>query len=105
MKESSMFNFIFTSLKLCILCFIVTVSFIYFDISNYSPFFPEPTDKGGPFRGIIEGATLVYYGYVGFDLMTIIAEESKNPAKDVPRAVVSSILYVCVVYMLISFSV
>jgi APA family basic amino acid/polyamine antiporter len=101
MQESSKFNYIFTVSKLFILLFIIIVSFVYFDISNYSPFFNE---KEG-YQGIIKGATLVYYGYLGFDIMTIVAEESKNPVKEVPKAIVHSILYVAAIYILVSFSI
>jgi APA family basic amino acid/polyamine antiporter len=86
---------------LCILTFIIIISFTQFSISNFSPFFIE----GAGFSGILKASTLLYYGFLGFDIMTIIAEEGKDPVRDVPRAVIQSILYVGFIYILVSFSI
>lgn len=63
-----------------ILLFIVTVSFANFNVENLSPLLVE--DKG--MTGVIEGATILFFGYLGFDFITTIAEEAKNPRRDVP---------------------
>ena len=63
-----------------ILLFIVIVSFANFNVENLSPLLVE--DKG--MTGVIEGATILFFGYLGFDFITTIAEEAKNPRRDVP---------------------
>lgn len=83
-NESSMFNIVFTLTKFVVLTFLVIVSFFYFDISNYRPLFNE---QHGP-AGVVVGATLVFYSYLGFDIIPAIAEEAKNPKRDVPRAII-----------------
>ena len=82
-ETAEKFNNVVTSGKLVILLFIVVVSFAYFDSSNLSPLMVE--DKG--FSGVIEGATILFFGYIGFDFITTMAEEAKNPKRDVPIAI------------------
>lgn len=91
---------IFTSTKLGIMLIIIIVSFIYFDPQNMHPFISE--EHG--LYGLVVGATLVFFGYLGFDLITTLSEESKTPKTDMPKAVVHSILYVMVIYVTVSFS-
>lgn len=74
-KESNVFNFVFTIGKLITLFAIILIGFFYFDKRNYSPFFvPE-----FGFKGTLEAASLTFYAYLGFDFITTIAEEAKNP--------------------------
>mmetsp|Transcript_21360 Transcript_21360/g.20509 ORF Transcript_21360/g.20509 Transcript_21360/m.20509 type:complete len:246 (-) Transcript_21360:436-1173(-) len=101
MSHSSNFNILFTLSKLSILLFIALVSFYLFDISYYANF----VEDCGGLSGILKGSTLVYYSYLGFDIMSIVAEEGKNALKDVPKSMVHSILYVAIIYILISISI
>ena len=64
-----------TSGKLVILAFIAIISFANFDTQYFVPFLNE--DKG--IAGVIEGSTILFFGYLGFDFITTIAEEAKNP--------------------------
>ncbi len=86
-EQSSLFNQIFTSTKLVILLFLLIVSFMFFDIKNYTPLLSVTHPENGA-MGIVVGATLVFYAYLGFDIIPTVAEEAKNPRKDVPRAII-----------------
>lgn len=103
-QESSLFNQIFTIGKMLMLAFILLMSIFYFNIGNYSPLLSHHHPEYGTL-GIVVGATLVFFSYLGFDIIPAIAEEAKNPKKDVPRAIIHQILYVIVVYILMSFFV
>ena len=59
--------------------------------------FTPPFPLGG--SGIIAGAALVFFAYIGFDTVTVASEEAKNPVRDVPRAVIWSLIIGIVVYM------
>lgn len=60
-------------------------------------------DKG--FFGVIEGSTILFFAYLGFDFITTISEEAKNAKQDVPKAIVLSVILSMLIYGLISFSV
>ena len=74
-KSAGSFNSVITVVKLGMLAFITAVAFCYFKIENLSPFLIEK--KG--FAGVIEGSTILFFGYLGFDFITTISEEAKNP--------------------------
>jgi amino acid transporter len=82
------------------LALIAIMALTYFKAENFEPFLLE--DKG--ISGTIEGATIVYFAYLGFDIITCLAEESKNPKKDMPKAIEWTMFICCVVYSLIAFS-
>lgn len=90
-----------TSGKLAILAMIALVSFANFEIKNFKPFLDE--DRG--FSGVLEGSTILFFGYIGFDFITTISEEAKNPQRDVPRAIQLSVILSMVIYATIAFAV
>jgi APA family basic amino acid/polyamine antiporter len=55
--------------------------------------------------GVIEGSTILFFAYLGFDFITTISEEAKNAKKDVPIAIILSVVLSMIIYVLISFSV
>ena len=83
------------------MAFIASMSFLNFDIQNFTPFLDE--EKGVP--GVIEASTILFFGYLGFDFITTISEEAKNPKKDVPRAILFSVILSMAIYMILSFAV
>jgi APA family basic amino acid/polyamine antiporter len=100
-KSAGKFNNIMTITKLIILLFITVISFSYFKADNFTPFFVE----GKGFEGVIESATILFFGYLGFDFMTTVTEEAINPIKDVPKAILYSILISGLIYATVSFSI
>lgn len=87
-----------------VLLFITVVSIALFDRSNYVPLLSQHNPEYGN-MGIVLGATLVFYAYLGFDIIPAVAEEARNPRKDVPKAIIHEVLYVMAVYLLVSFFV
>lgn len=100
-KESNLFNYVFTIGKLVTLGFITLMAFTYFKSENLQPFFLE--ERGG-FQGTIEGATIVFFAFLGFDFITCLAEESRNPRKDLPKSIQLTIGLCSVLYCLIALS-
>jgi APA family basic amino acid/polyamine antiporter len=70
-----------------ILLFLIIISFVFFDSSHYSPLLSTTHPEHGA-MGIVLGATLVFYAYLGFDIIPACAEEAKNPKRDIPRALI-----------------
>lgn len=95
------FNHYVTSGKLVILAFLVIVALTQFEAKNFDPFL----DKEKGVAGLIEGSTILFFGYLGFDFLTTVAEEAKNPVKDVPRAIIVSTFLCMVIYTVVAFSV
>ena len=92
---------VFTALKLVTLAAIIVLGYFNFNIANYSPFFLE--DQGG-FRGTFVGASIIYFGFMGFDFITTLSEDAKNPVKDIPVAVRNSNLICGAFYVMVATS-
>ena len=97
-KESSKFNIIFTAIEALALIFIILIGLPYFGRVNYLE-----TTNG--LKGILSGAALIFFAYIGFEDISNIAEEIKNPKKAIPRAIILAILITTLLYVLTSISV
>ena len=100
-KQSNTFNQIFTISKLVTLLFICVVAFYNFKSSNFEPFFlPE---QGG-FMGTLYSSSIIFFAFLGFEFITCLSEESKNPIRDLPLSINLSIGFCCLLYCLIAVS-
>jgi APA family basic amino acid/polyamine antiporter len=95
-KESANFNFWMVVIKLLVLGFFVLVSFKYVKPANWHPFAPNG------FPGIASGAAIVFFAYIGFDAVSTVAEECRNPKKDMPFGIIGSLIICTVVYAVIA---
>ncbi|GLJ46965.1 hypothetical protein SUGI_0991150 [Cryptomeria japonica] len=106
-KESSMLNIVVTFFHLLLFGFIIVAGFHYGDFHNLTKSL-EASEPGGfaPFgaRGVFEGAAMVYFSYIGYDSVSTMAEEIKNPAKSLPLGVSGSVIIVSVLYCLMSLA-
>ncbi len=71
---------------------------------NWQPFIPENTGKDGEFgwSGVIRGASIVFFAYIGFEAVSTAGQEAKNPAKDMPFGIIGSLIACTVIYILVS---
>ena len=83
------------------LIFIAIMGFTYFDKDNFEPFILE--EKGG-WSGTIKGATIIFFAYLGFDFITTLAEEAKQPRRDLPRSILLTIVICAMLYTTIALS-
>jgi APA family basic amino acid/polyamine antiporter len=95
-KESTRFNDVMVGIKLVILAIFIGVGFYYFKLENWTPFAP------GGWKGIQVGAATIFFAYIGFDAVSTVAEETKNPARDMPIGIIGSLLICTVVYILVT---
>ena len=101
-KNSRNTNNFLTGIKLCVLFFIIIVAFSDFNYKkNYHPLI-SPTLG---FKGIIMAGTRVFFAYIGFDFITTVSEETVNPKKEVPKAIIGALGLVSFLYITVSFSV
>ena len=85
-RESARTNTVMVVIKLAILAFFVVVGFTAFNGDNFSPFAPNG------FSGMVDAAALIFFAYIGFDAISTSGEEAENPSRDLPIAIIGSLL-------------
>mmetsp|Transcript_21492 Transcript_21492/g.42221 ORF Transcript_21492/g.42221 Transcript_21492/m.42221 type:complete len:603 (-) Transcript_21492:315-2123(-) len=89
--------------KVSLVIFVIFVGGMYFDSANLVPFIPEPAeDMTGGAHGIFLGSTIAFFGYIGFDEVTCLVMEATRPHRDVPVAIVATIIIITILYILAS---
>ncbi len=97
-SESARMNNVMVLLKLAILIFFCAVAFTAFDGSNFAPFAPLGI------AGIGAAAGQVFFSYIGFDAASTAGEEAKNPKRDLPLAIIGSLIVVTIMYLLVTIA-
>ena len=95
-KESRNFSNVMVYIKLVIIVLVIVVGAFYIDIENWTPFMPNG------FSGVMGGVSAVFFAYIGFDAVSTLAEESKNPQRDLPRGMIYSLVICTVVYIILA---
>lgn len=97
-KESAITNAVMVIIKLVVLAIFVFVGFYYFDINNLKPFAP------GGLKGIQVGAATIFFAYIGFDAVSTVAEETRNPKRDMPIGIIGSLIICTIIYILVTLA-
>jgi APA family basic amino acid/polyamine antiporter len=95
-KESSVFNTVIVVIKLVVVVGFMIVGIFYIKPSNWTPFAPHG------WSGIATGAALIFFAYIGFDAVSTAAEEARNPQRDMPIGMITSLVICTVLYILIT---
>jgi basic amino acid/polyamine antiporter, APA family len=95
-SESRNLSNLMVIIKLTIIVLVIIVGAFHVDINNWTPFMPNG------FNGVMAGVSAVFFAYIGFDAVSTLAEESKNPQKDLPRAMIYSLIICTVIYMILA---
>ncbi|QHV98173.1 APC family permease [Spirosoma endbachense] len=106
-KEAASTNNIIVIVKVVVVIFVIIVGAFYIDTTNWTPFIPQPViDNSGQqhygFNGIVTAASIVFFAYIGFDAVSTQAGEAINPKKDVPFAILASLIICTILYILVS---
>ena len=101
-KGSSIFNGIIVFLKVSVVLIFVILGWKYIQMENYTPYIPENTGKLGEFgfSGILRGAAIVFFAFLGFDAVSMAAQETKNPRRDMPIGILMSLFICTLLYIL-----
>ena len=112
-----------TAIKVAVVLLVIIVGFFYFNASNLSPFIPPSEPAGGaghrprPAAAVVvhrgggaptagtgcwPAASLVFFAFIGFDVVATAAEETKNPQRDLPRGIFGSLAIVTVLYVAVT---
>ncbi|GAA2020859.1 APA family basic amino acid/polyamine antiporter [Nakamurella flavida] len=123
-KISARANAVITAIKVGVVLLVIVVGFTFFKASNLTPFIPAtvPAEQGstpalqqpllqlitgsapssfGAF-GVLAAASLVFFAFIGFDVVATAAEETKEPRRDLPRGIFGSLIIVTVLYVLVT---
>ncbi|CAL0300271.1 unnamed protein product [Lupinus luteus] len=106
-RESSVMNMILTVLHILFIAFIIVIGFSRGSWKNFTePANPENASGFFPYgaSGVFNGAAMVYLSYIGYDAVSTLAEEVRNPMKDIPIGVSGSVIIVTVLYCLMATS-
>ncbi|MET1062915.1 MAG: amino acid permease, partial [Aeromicrobium sp.] len=124
-KLSGRFTSVLVIVKVAVVTFVIVAGLFFIKVSNYTPFIPDSkpaeTESGldstllqsvfgvepsvfGVY-GIIAAASVVFFAFIGFDIVATSAEETKNPQRDMPRGILGSLAIVTVLYAAVSFVV
>ena len=95
-KESRNFSNIMVYIKLAIILLVIIVGAFYIDIDNWTPFMPNG------FGGVMAGVSAVFFAYIGFDAVSTLAEETKNPQRDLPKGMIYSLVICTVVFIVLA---
>ncbi len=103
-RESARFNNIIVIVKLAIVLLVIGFGFMYVNQDNWSPFIPPNTGEFGEFgwSGIVRGAGVIFFAYIGFDAVSTAAQEAKNPQRDMPIGILGSLAICTVLYILMA---
>jgi APA family basic amino acid/polyamine antiporter len=115
-RESASFNAAMVGVKLAIVLVVIVVGAMYVDPRNWHPFAPYgltgvsffgntifgQTGKGGEPLGMLAGAATIFFAYIGFDSVSTHAEEARNPRRDVPIGIITSLILCTVLYIAVS---
>src|SRR3954469_23026833 len=95
-RESARFNAAMVTVKLAAVAFFIVIGFSYVKPQNWSPFMPYG------FSGVMTGAAVVFFAYIGFDAVSTTAEEAKNPSRDLPIGIISSLVICTLLYLIVA---
>ncbi len=112
-QESASFNATMVAIKVAAVLFVIMVGAFFINPDNWTPFAPfglgglmifgnpmfGTTSTGGTPVGMLAGAAIIFFAYIGFDSVSTHAEEAKRPHRDVPIAIVASLLICTVLYI------
>lgn len=95
-KESAWFNAVMVGIKILILLFFIALGTYYVKPANWTPFAPNG------FGGIFAGSAIIFFAYIGFDAVSTVAEETKNPKRDMPVGILGSLAICTVFYVVVA---
>lgn len=103
-KESAKFNNIIVFVKVAVVLLFVIFGATYINVDNWTPFIPANTGEFGIYgwSGICRGAGVIFFAYIGFDSVSTLAQETKNPQRNMPIGILGSLAVCTILYILVA---
>src|SRR5512135_1494537 len=101
-QESARINAVIVVIKVSVVLVFIGLGWAYINPANFTPFIPPNTGETGVFgwSGILRGAGLVFFAFIGFDAVSTAAQEAKRPQKDMPIGIIGSLAVCTILYVL-----
>jgi APA family basic amino acid/polyamine antiporter len=98
--HSALVNSIIVTIKVAVILLFVAFSLQYVDFENWQPYIPASEGPGRfGWDGVVRGASIVFFAYLGFDAITTVAQETRNPQRDVPIGIFGSLVICTLLYV------
>jgi APA family basic amino acid/polyamine antiporter len=103
-KESANVNTAIVIVKVGVVLIVILGGAAYVNTANWHPFIPENTGTFGEYgwSGILRGAGVIFFAYIGFDAVSVAAQEAKNPQRDMPIGILGTLVLCTILYILVS---
>jgi len=103
-KESATVNSLIVFVKIAIILLVIGTGLAFIHPVHYTPFIPPNTGVFGEFgwSGVVRGAAVICFAYIGFDAVSTSAQEARNPQRDMPRGIIGSLVICTVLYVAVS---
>jgi APA family basic amino acid/polyamine antiporter len=103
-RQSAWVNNIIVAVKVSVILLFIAFGLSYIDTSNWVPYIPENTGEFGHYgwSGIFRGAAVVFFSYLGFDALSTVAQETRNPQRDMPRGILISLIVCAILYVAVT---
>ena len=103
-KESANVNTAIVIVKLAVVLIVIGGGVAFINVANWQPFIPPNTGNFGEYgySGILRGAGVIFFAYIGFDAVSVAAQEAKNPQRDMPIGILGSLVVCTILYVLVS---
>ncbi|MDQ1086786.1 amino acid permease [Siphonobacter sp. SORGH_AS_1065] len=104
-QGSALINGIIVAIKLLVVVVFIALGIQYINPENYHPFIPENTGTFGEFgySGILRGAGVIFFVFIGFDIVAAMAQEARNPQKTMPVGIIGSLLICTLLFIVFGF--
>jgi len=103
-KQSTRVNNVMVVIKILIIVLFIAVGIKYISPQMWTPYLPQNTGTFGHFgmSGVLQGAAIIFFAYIGFDQAATTAQEARNPQRDVPWGIIAALLIATTLYVLMS---
>ncbi len=103
-RESAGFNTVIVIVKVVVLLMFVAFGVKYITPANWHPFIPPNAGKFGEYgwSGVLRGAGVIFFAFIGFDAVSTAAQEAKNPQRDMPRGILISLVVCTILYIAVA---
>jgi APA family basic amino acid/polyamine antiporter len=101
-QASALFNAIIVVLKVSIVVLFIALGWKYINPSNYVPYIPPNTGVFGEYgiSGVFRGAGVIFFVFIGFDIVATMAQETKNPKRNMPIGIIGSLVVCTILFVL-----
>ena len=103
-QESARVNAVIVAVKVTVVLLIIGLGSLFISTENWHPFIPPNTGEFGAYgwSGVLRGAGVIFFAYIGFDAVSTAAQEARNPQRDMPRGIIGSLVICTILYVLVS---